>query len=91
MKNLQADRWILSLSRIEGIIELSPLEKRLTLDNTYFALICYPLLSSVSPTAAWVAVMATLRAGGDLWMVAGSLDLVKIPMDQLHYAVPVSE
>ena len=24
-------------------------------------------------------------------VVAGSLDLVKIPMDQLHYAVPVSE
>ena len=29
-----------------------------------------------SPTAAWVAVMATLGADGDLWVVAGSLDLV---------------
>ena len=44
-----------------------------------------------SPTAAWVAVMATLGAGGDLWVVAGSLDLVKLPMDQLHYAVQVSD
>ena len=43
--------------------------------------------------AAWVDVMATLWADGDLWVVAGSLDLVKIAMDRLHYAVsaPVSE
>ena len=29
--------------------------------------------------------------GGGRRLVAGSLDLVKIPMDQLYYAVPVSE
>ena len=37
------------------------------------------------PTAAWVAVMANLGADGVLWVVVGSLDLVKIPMDRLQY------
>ena len=34
-----------------------------------------------------------LKAHLDFWVVAGYLDLVKIPMDRLHYAVsaPVSE